>query len=144
MEERYLTINARRHKDMAAIELAQDFAVATGKTISRQTVYRRLAEKFLYARRLVVCVPLIPPQKGTRRLWNQEDMSRAIQEWGHVPFADESKFRIKSESQRVFIWRQHGTRYHPSNIREFHRIHGCGILVLGGPYVRRPFNATYF
>ncbi|GFV08328.1 hypothetical protein TNCV_327621 [Trichonephila clavipes] len=33
-----------------AKELSQDFAASTGKTISRQTVYRCLAEKAIYAR----------------------------------------------------------------------------------------------
>ncbi|GFW13436.1 transposable element Tcb2 transposase [Trichonephila clavipes] len=43
-----------RHRDMTVKELTQDFAAAIGKTISRQTVYRRLAEKALYAQKPVV------------------------------------------------------------------------------------------
>ncbi|GFT42172.1 hypothetical protein TNCV_1008501 [Trichonephila clavipes] len=37
MEDRYLTINALRHRDMTVKELARNFSAATGKTISRQT-----------------------------------------------------------------------------------------------------------
>ncbi|GFU59429.1 hypothetical protein TNCV_2299761 [Trichonephila clavipes] len=43
-KDRYLTINARRYRHMKSKELTQDFA-ATDNTISRQIVYRRLAEK---------------------------------------------------------------------------------------------------
>ncbi|GFY02770.1 transposable element Tcb1 transposase [Trichonephila clavipes] len=41
--------------DRTTNEPAQDFSVSTGKRVSKQTVYRRLAEKALYARRQVVC-----------------------------------------------------------------------------------------
>ncbi|GFW77723.1 transposable element Tcb1 transposase [Trichonephila clavipes] len=61
-KDRCLTVNAHRHKDMTAKELGQKFAAATGRTISKQKVYRRLAMKALYARRPVVwnssCTPL--------------------------------------------------------------------------------------
>ncbi|GFV05180.1 hypothetical protein TNCV_223931 [Trichonephila clavipes] len=65
---------------MIAKELAQDFAVAIGKTISVQIVYRHLAEKALYARRPNVCRPT---QKRARLLWSQEHVSRGNQKWGH-------------------------------------------------------------
>ena len=57
-------------------------------------------------------------------------MSAANQEWGRVLFSDESSFSTNSDSHRVFIWREPGTRYHPSNIRD--RYGECGILVWGG------------
>ncbi|GFV15152.1 transposable element Tcb2 transposase [Trichonephila clavipes] len=91
-KDRSLTIKAHCHRDLLAKELAQDFAVATRNTICRQTVYRRLAEKSLSARR----------------------------------------FSINSDSRRVFIWREPGTRYHPYNITESDRFGGCGVLVWGG------------
>ncbi|GFS57518.1 hypothetical protein TNCV_1401821 [Trichonephila clavipes] len=53
MEDRYLTINARRYRDMIAKKLAQDFAAVTGKTTYRQTVYRLLAENAFYAQQPV-------------------------------------------------------------------------------------------
>ncbi|GFU53252.1 hypothetical protein TNCV_2952911 [Trichonephila clavipes] len=57
-EDRYLTINAHQYRLMTAKKLAQDFTAVTGKTIFRQTVYRRLAKNALYTRWLVICVPL--------------------------------------------------------------------------------------
>ncbi|GFW18129.1 hypothetical protein TNCV_4006691 [Trichonephila clavipes] len=68
-------------------------------------------------------------QKRARLLWSQEHVSWANQEWRHVHFPDESRFSINSDSYRVFFCRAPGIHYHPSNIREFYRIDGCGILV---------------
>ncbi|GFX20857.1 hypothetical protein TNCV_79121 [Trichonephila clavipes] len=40
-EDGYLTINAQRHRNVTIKELVPDLATATGRTTSRQTVYRR-------------------------------------------------------------------------------------------------------
>ncbi|GFV59666.1 transposable element Tc3 transposase [Trichonephila clavipes] len=51
-------------------------------------------------------------------------------EWGRVLFTDESRFSLSSDSHRILIWRERGSRNHPSNIIE--RYGGCGVLVWGG------------
>ncbi|UYV76586.1 K02A2.6-like, partial [Cordylochernes scorpioides] len=89
-EDRYLVVTAKRHREMTAIQLSNELSSATGTRISRQTVYRRLHEGALYARRPMVY------------------------------------FR------RVFIWREPGTRYHPSNIREIDSFGGGSLLVWAG------------
>ncbi|GFW40179.1 transposable element Tcb1 transposase [Trichonephila clavipes] len=45
---------------------------ATGTTVSRQTVYRRLGHIGLYARRPVRCVPLTATHCRLRLIWNRE------------------------------------------------------------------------
>ncbi|GFT36547.1 HTH_Tnp_Tc3_2 domain-containing protein [Trichonephila clavipes] len=45
---------------------------ATGTTVSRQTVYRRLGHICLYARRPVRCVPLTAPHCHLRLTWSRE------------------------------------------------------------------------
>ncbi|GBN96046.1 Transposable element Tc3 transposase [Araneus ventricosus] len=45
---------------------------------------------------------------------------------------DESRFSLKSDSRRTFIWRAPGTRYHQENTIERHRYGGAGWLVWGG------------
>ncbi|GFX07609.1 hypothetical protein TNCV_4158791 [Trichonephila clavipes] len=84
-----------------AKELTQDLAATTDKTISRQTVYRRLYEKALYARWSVTWVPLNSSQKKARLLCNQEHVPWANQEWGRVLFTDEFRFNIIIDSRRV-------------------------------------------
>ncbi|GFU87420.1 transposable element Tcb2 transposase [Trichonephila clavipes] len=44
---------------------------------------------------------------------------------------DESRFSTRSDSQRVLIWREIGTRFYPSN-KERYRYHGPGALVWAG------------
>ncbi|GFW29544.1 transposable element Tc3 transposase [Trichonephila clavipes] len=45
---------------------------------------------------------------------------------------DESRFSLSSDSHRILIWREQGSRNHPSNIIERDRYGGCGVLVWGG------------
>ncbi|GFX86905.1 hypothetical protein TNCV_2124521 [Trichonephila clavipes] len=35
-------------------------------------------------------------------------------------FTDESRFSTRSDSQHVLIWREIGTRFYPSNIKQRH------------------------
>ncbi|GFV27844.1 uncharacterized protein TNCV_207091 [Trichonephila clavipes] len=54
-------------------------------------------------------------------------------EWGRVLFTDESRFSLSSDdSHRILIWRERGSRNHPSNIIERDRYGGRGVLVWGG------------
>ncbi|GFW15410.1 transposable element Tcb2 transposase [Trichonephila clavipes] len=45
---------------------------------------------------------------------------------------DESRFSLSSDSHRILIWRERGSRNHPSNINERDRYGGRGVLVWGG------------
>ncbi|GFX78557.1 transposable element Tc3 transposase [Trichonephila clavipes] len=45
---------------------------------------------------------------------------------------DESRFSLSSDSHRILIWREWGSRNHPSNIIERDRYGGRGVLVWGG------------
>ncbi|GFW22311.1 transposable element Tcb2 transposase [Trichonephila clavipes] len=46
-------------------------------------------------------------------------------------FTDESRFSLSSD-YRILIWRERGSRNHPSNIIERDRYGGRGVLVWGG------------
>ncbi|GFV69520.1 transposable element Tcb1 transposase [Trichonephila clavipes] len=45
---------------------------------------------------------------------------------------DESRFSLSSDSHRILIWRERGSRNHPTNIIERDRYGGRGVLVWGG------------
>ncbi|GFX05986.1 transposable element Tcb2 transposase [Trichonephila clavipes] len=45
---------------------------------------------------------------------------------------DESRFSLSSDSHRILLWRERGSRNHPSNIIERDRYGGRGVLVWGG------------
>ncbi|GFW50798.1 transposable element Tcb1 transposase [Trichonephila clavipes] len=79
--------------------------LATGKTVSRQTVYRRLGHIGLYARRPVNCVPLTAIHCLLRLAWSREHALWTPQQWSCVMFSDEARFSLQSDSHRTLIWR---------------------------------------
>ncbi|GFY29501.1 transposable element Tcb2 transposase [Trichonephila clavipes] len=105
---------------------------ATGRPISRFTVARRLHGGGLFARRPVRCVPLTPAHRRRRSLGCREHRNWRDNEWGRVLFTDESRLSLSSDSHRILIWRERGSRNHPSNIIERDRYGGRGVLVWGG------------
>ncbi|UYV65322.1 hypothetical protein LAZ67_3003937 [Cordylochernes scorpioides] len=124
-EDRYLVVTAKRHREMTAIQLSNELSSATGTRISRQTVYRRLHEGALYARRPMVCIPSTSAHRRARLNWCLEHHA-----WTHDH--DESRFSLNTDYRRVFIWREPGTRYHLSNIREINSFRGGSLLVWAG------------
>ncbi|GBN07749.1 Transposable element Tcb1 transposase [Araneus ventricosus] len=131
-EDRYLAVTAKRNRRSTASDLSRQLSSATGTTVSRQTVYRRLGHIGLYARRPVRCVPLTATHCRLRLAWSREHALWTPQQWSCVMFSDESRFSLQSDSRRTFIWRAPGTRYHQENTIERHRYGGAGWLVWGG------------
>ncbi|GFW86284.1 transposable element Tcb2 transposase [Trichonephila clavipes] len=131
-DDRYFVLQARRNRRQTAGEIARHTTQAIGRPISRFTVARRLHVGGLFARRPVRCVPLMPAHRRRRSLWCREHRKWRDNEWGRVLFTDESRFSLSSDSHRILIWRERGSRNHPSNIIERDRYGGRGILVWGG------------
>ncbi|GFW08563.1 transposable element Tcb2 transposase [Trichonephila clavipes] len=111
-------VGARRNRRQTAGEIARHTTQATGRPISRFTVARRRHGGGLFARRPVRCVPLTPAHRRRRSLWCREHRNWRDNEWGRVLFTDESRFSLSSDSHRILIWRERGSRNHPSNITE--------------------------
>ncbi|GFY07081.1 transposable element Tcb1 transposase [Trichonephila clavipes] len=103
-DDRYIDLQVRRNRRQTAVEIARHTTQATGRPISRFTVARRLHGCGLFARRPVRCVPLTPAHRRS----------------------------LSSDSHRILIWRERGSRNHPSNIIERVRYGGRGVLVWGG------------
>ncbi|GFX55006.1 transposable element Tcb2 transposase [Trichonephila clavipes] len=117
-DDRYIVLQARRNRRQTAGEIARHTTQATGRPISRFTMARRLHGGGLFARRPVRCVPLTPAHRRRRSLWCREHRNWRDNEWGRVLFTDESRFSLSSDSHRILIWRERGSRNHPSNIIE--------------------------
>ncbi|GFS47323.1 transposable element Tc1 transposase [Trichonephila clavipes] len=117
-DDRYIVLQARRNRRQTAGEIARHTTQATGRPISRFTVARRLHGGGLFAQRPVRCVPLTPAHRRRRSLWCREHRNWRDNEWGRVLFTDESRFSLSSDSHRIFIWRERGSRNPPSNIIE--------------------------
>ncbi|GFY23539.1 transposable element Tcb1 transposase [Trichonephila clavipes] len=110
-DSKMMVIN-RRSK---ASDLPGQLSSATGTTVSRQTMYRRLGNIGLFARRPVRCVPLTTTHWRLRLTWSREHAVWTPQQWSCVMFSDESRFCLQSDSRRTLIWRAPGTRYHQEN-----------------------------
>ncbi|GFT03851.1 transposable element Tcb1 transposase [Trichonephila clavipes] len=131
-DDRYIVLQARRNRRQTAGEIARHTTQATGRPISRFTVARRLHGGGLFARRPVRCVPLTPAHRRRRSLWCREHRNWRDNEWGRVLFTDESRFSLSSDSHRIHIWRERGSRNHPSNIIERDRYGSRSVLLWGG------------
>ncbi|GFW49781.1 transposable element Tcb2 transposase [Trichonephila clavipes] len=109
-DDRYIVLQARRNRRQTVGEISRRTTQATGRPISRFTVARRLHGGGLFARRPVRCVSLTPAHRRRH----------------------ESRFSLSSDSHRILIWGERGSRNHPSNIIKRDRYGGRGVLVWGG------------
>ncbi|GFW46197.1 transposable element Tcb2 transposase [Trichonephila clavipes] len=73
-------------------------------------------------RRLDACVDWIAFYRG----------QKTARWWSVCTTPYESRFSLSSDSHRILIWRERGSRNHPSNIIEKDRYGGRGVLVWGG------------
>ncbi|GFX45358.1 transposable element Tcb1 transposase [Trichonephila clavipes] len=122
----YLAVTAKRNRRSTASDLSRQLSSATDTTVSRQTMYRRLGNIGLYARRPVRCVPHTATHCRLRLTWSREHALGTPQQWSCVMFYDESRFSLQSDSPWTLIWRAPGTRYHQENTIERHPYGGAG------------------
>ncbi|GFW99202.1 transposable element Tcb1 transposase [Trichonephila clavipes] len=97
-DSKMMVINRR---SSTASDLSRQLSSATGTTVSRQTVYRRLGHIGLCARRLVRCVPLTATHCRLRLTWSREHALWTPQQWSCVMFTDEYRFSLQSDSRRT-------------------------------------------
>ncbi|GFV39456.1 transposable element Tcb1 transposase [Trichonephila clavipes] len=90
----YLAVTAKRNRRSTASDLSRQLSSATGTTVSRKTVDRRLGHIGLYARRSVRCVPLTATHCRLRLTWSREFALWTPQEWSCVMFSDEPRFSL--------------------------------------------------
>ncbi|GFX36186.1 HTH_Tnp_Tc3_2 domain-containing protein [Trichonephila clavipes] len=111
----YLAVTAKRNRRSTASHLSRQLSSATGTTVLRQTVYRRLEHIGLYAHRPVRCVPLTATHCRLQLTWSREHALWTEPQWSCVMFSDESRFSFQFDSRRTLIRRAPGTCYHQEN-----------------------------
>ncbi|GFU33988.1 transposable element Tcb2 transposase [Trichonephila clavipes] len=119
-DDLYIILQAKRGRRQSASVIAQQLSTATGRQVSRFTVARRLHKRSLFTRRPERCHPLKVDHRRHRLQWCREHKNWTTDQWSHVLFTDESRFSTRSDSQRILIWREIGTRFYTSNIKERH------------------------
>ncbi|GFU63301.1 transposable element Tcb1 transposase [Trichonephila clavipes] len=128
-DDGYIVLQARRNRRQTAGEIARHTTQATR--------YRVLPwpEDCTVTRRPVRCVPLTPAHRSRCSLWCREHRNWRDNQWGRVLLTDESRFSLSSDSHRILIWRERGSRNHPSNIIETDRYGGSRCSRLGRNHV---------
>ncbi|GFY08093.1 transposable element Tcb1 transposase [Trichonephila clavipes] len=94
----YLAVTDKRNRRSTASDLSRQLSSATGTTVSRQTVYRRLGHISLHARRPVRCVPFTATHCRLRLTWSREHSLWTPQQWSCVMFSDESRTDLHVQS----------------------------------------------
>ncbi|GFU22958.1 transposable element Tcb1 transposase [Trichonephila clavipes] len=100
-------VTAKRNRRSTASDLSRQLSSATGTTVSRQTVNRRLGHIGLYARRPVRCVPLTATHCRLRFTWSRKHALWTPQQWSCVMFFDESRtdLHVQSVTMTSHIYR---------------------------------------
>ncbi|GFV76468.1 HTH_Tnp_Tc3_2 domain-containing protein [Trichonephila clavipes] len=114
----YLAVTAKRNRRSTVLDQSRQLSLATGTTVSRETVYRHLGHIGLYARRPDRCIPLTTTHGRLRLTWSREHELWTPQQWSCVVFSDKPRFSLQSDSRRSLIWSAPGTRYNQENIIE--------------------------
>ena len=86
----------------------------------------------MHASRTFVYVPLNGRHRSPRLYRAREHVSWIGQQWTSVLFTDKSRFSLQSDSGRVLVWREQGTRYNQPNIVKKHSFGGGRIMVWAG------------
>ncbi|GFX81203.1 transposable element Tcb2 transposase [Trichonephila clavipes] len=131
-DDRCIILQVKRGRQQSPSTIAQQLSTETWRQMPRFTVGGRLQKGGLFAHRPERCLPLKVAHRRHRLHWCREHKNWTTDQWDRVLFTDESRFSIRSDSQRVLIWRAIETRFYSSNIKERHRYGGPGVLVWRG------------
>ena len=92
VQDRFLVVQARRHRFDNATTLRRDFQNATGVRISTQTIRNRLHDAGLRSRRPAIRVPFFRYHVQMRLAWARDHVTWTLNDWAPVLFTDESRF----------------------------------------------------
>ena len=128
-QDRFLVIQARRHRFHNAITLRGDLQNATVVCISIQTVRNRFQDIGLRSRRPAICVPLTRLHVQRRLEWAQDHVNWTQNDWTPVLFTDESRFCMDFTDRRERVWRMPNERFAPVCVAE-HDSFGMGSVMV--------------
>lgn len=131
-QDRFLQVAARRQPNVTAMQLVQRLQSEHQLLVSDQTVWRRLHEANLHARRPLRTPALRRGNRGQRLEWAREHLFWEDNQWSVVLFTDESRFGFHPDTRRVRVWRVPGRESRLQHPQEVHSYHGGTIMVWAG------------
>ena len=129
VQDRFLVVQARRHRFDNATTLRRDFQNATGVRISTQTIRNRLHDADLRSRRPAIRVPLTRYHVQMRLAWAWDHVTWTQNDWAPVLFTDESRFCVDFTDRRARVWRMPNERFDPVCVAEHDRFGGGSVMV---------------
>ena len=105
VQDRFLVVQARRHRFDNATTLRRDFQNATSVRISTQTIRNRLHDAGLRSRRPAIRVPLTLYHVQMRLARARDHVTWTQNDWAPVLFTDESRFCVDFTDRRARVWR---------------------------------------
>jgi transposase len=142
-EDRQIVRMSLRDRFKPAGNIAHQFEVESGKTVTRFTVSRRLQCAGLNAR-VPVSKPLISKKnQKLRLLFAQSHIVWTDDQWSRVHFSDESKFNVIGSDGRCYVRRKIEERLSVNCVKKTVKHGGGSVMVWGvisadgtGPLVR--------
>ncbi|GFX78451.1 retrovirus-related Pol polyprotein from transposon TNT 1-94 [Trichonephila clavipes] len=116
-DDRCFLLCAQSNKATTPAELRSSLTASSKRLLTRSIVRRRLHKCGFYARQLCICAPFTSRHRRERLQWARQHIHWTRDQWSAVLFAGEFRFSLESDSKRVFIWREPGTRFLPWHIR---------------------------
>jgi hypothetical protein len=109
-----------------------DLQLATGTTVSTDTIRRRLSEAELKPYRPATVPVLTAAHRRARLQFVHRHADWQIEDWRHVLFTDKSRFCLSTNDRRRRVWRRPGERFVQCAIQEVERFGGGSVMVWGG------------
>ncbi|GFX13435.1 transposable element Tc1 transposase [Trichonephila clavipes] len=106
-EDRRIVRQALVHRTVTRSTIRADVGVA----IVPQTISRHLVEANLKSKRPFRALSLTPEHPQLRLQWCQARSMWNVTDWQKIVFSDESRFVLKTDDNRVRVWRRPGERY---------------------------------
>ena len=129
VQDRFLVVQARRHRFDNATTLRRDFQNATCVRISTRTIRNRLHDVYLRSRRPAIRVPLTRYHMQVRLAWARDHVTWTQNDWAPVLFTDESRFCVDFTDRRARVWRMPNERFAPVCVAEHDRFGGGSVMV---------------
>ncbi|GFW92153.1 HTH_Tnp_Tc3_2 domain-containing protein [Trichonephila clavipes] len=102
-----------------------------GVAIVPQTISKHLAEANLKSKRPFRALPLTPEHGQLRLQWCQARSMWNVTDWQNVVFRDESRFVLRTDDNREWVWRHPGERYSSLYTVLRHTARTAGVMVWG-------------
>ena len=131
-QDRFIALQARRHRFNNATTLRSELQNATGVHLSTQTIRNRLHEAGLRSRRPAIRIPLTRHPVQERLEWARDHVTWALNDWTPILFTDESRFCVDFTDRRARVWRMRNERFAEVCIAEHDRYGGGSVMVWAG------------